>query len=145
MFRAFSIHVQLPRPVTSNAAADAAALLEGIRSGHVFTSIDAIATPATFEFTAESGGATAVGGDYLESNESAVRFVVQAFAPAGARTILLRDGRAIAEVSGGTLVHQTAARGVYRVEVLAPGAPGTPPVRAFRRPATAQRRRRRSG
>jgi hypothetical protein len=55
--------------------------------------------------------------------------VVNAAVPPGGRIVLLRNGAEVTSASGGALrLDATAADGAYRVEIQAPGAPGTPPV-----------------
>jgi hypothetical protein len=128
-FRTFSVRVTLGRSLTSDAVRDAEALLEAIREGHVFTAVDAIAVPASLEFSARTaGGMTAVGGGELPVTAGAARFVSRASVPSAAATILLRDGLPIAERSGGVLEHEASLPGAYRVEVHVAGAPGRPPV-----------------
>lgn len=51
-FRTLSVHVRLERPFSGDAAADAAVLMRAIRAGHLYTAIDGLASPASFEFTA---------------------------------------------------------------------------------------------
>ena len=64
VFRALSI--SLPRvQLHGNAAEDAGVVLDAIRNGRVFSTIDALASPATFTFTATSGAHQAVMGERL--------------------------------------------------------------------------------
>ena len=51
-FRVLSVRVRLERPATGHAARDAAAIVQAIRAGHLHAAIDAVATPASLEFTA---------------------------------------------------------------------------------------------
>jgi hypothetical protein len=51
-FRTLTVHVRPERPLTGDAARDAAVLMRAIRAGHLYTAIDAIASPPSFEFTA---------------------------------------------------------------------------------------------
>jgi hypothetical protein len=128
-FRTFSLNVTPGRSFTSDASADAAALLEAIREGRLFTALDAVAAPASFDFTAHTAdGTTAVAGGELPAATGEARFAVRASVPAGAGIVLLRNGGAIAEQSGGLLEHRASLPGAYRVEVHVPGAPGDPPV-----------------
>jgi hypothetical protein len=78
----------------------------------VYSSVDALAGPAALSFAQD--------GTMLR---------VAAQAPAGARTVLLKDGQEALSVEGGVLEHDAAGKpGVYRVEVRLPRAPGQPPV-----------------
>jgi hypothetical protein len=111
LFRTFSISVP-DITMTGDAAQDAAAVLEAIRQGRVYSSVDALATPAALSFTQD--------GTMLR---------VLAQAPPGASTVLLKDGQEVVSVDGRMLEHDAAGKpGVYRVEVRLPGAPGQPPI-----------------
>jgi hypothetical protein len=126
-FRSFSTRVVLNGPLTGAPDADAAAVLAAIRSGRMFTAVDALAGPAFLEFHATRGTTTASMGDVVAPGPASVD--VAATAPAGARTVLLRNGEEVSAADGGALHMQTpAARGAYRVEVQLRGAPGSPPV-----------------
>ena len=126
-FRSFSLHVRLAERASGEANRDASLLIAGIRRGAAYSVIDAIASPGSLDFSATSGAAPARMGENT-AGEGLTSFTVRANVPTGAATVLLRDGRAIAEAAGGALEHTAAQPGVYRVEIRTPGAPGTPPV-----------------
>ena len=127
-FHAFSVNLPLNEALKGRAVEDAAAVLEALRRGRVFTAIDAIASPAALDFRASDGPATAAVGDVLPDNGHQVAFVARAAMPAGASLLLLHDGRVVRESSSTTVDYSTRAPGSYRVEVRVPGAPGTPPI-----------------
>jgi hypothetical protein len=126
-FRAFSI--ALPGAMlTGNARADAAAVLEAIRGGRVYSTIDALAAPGLFSFAATAGNDRAEMGDVLTAGRP-VTFRVETNAPSDARITLLRDGNPVITADGASLQHgESGQPGVYRVEVHLPGAAGDPPV-----------------
>jgi hypothetical protein len=125
-FRAFSVRAILSDRPSGDASADARALLDALRNGRSFTAVDAIAGPAVLDFHASRGGDSPMGSVLPPGP---VRLSVRAAVPPGARTVLLRDGREIKSSDRDALeLDEAAARGVYRVEVQLPGAPGTPPV-----------------
>jgi hypothetical protein len=127
-FRVFSVGVEVARPFSRSASEDAALLIEALRGGHAFTAIDALAGPAAFEFTAESGAARAGAGSRIDP-DGPVTFRVRTNAPEGSTTVLLRNGEIIGEGAGPSLWHVSPpVAGAYRVEVRVPGAPGSPPV-----------------
>jgi hypothetical protein len=127
-FRVFALRVDVEKPLTGNAASDAAALLAGLRAGHLYTAIDALAGPAAFELTATSGPERASEGDSLPLG-GPVELRARSNAPRGASTVLLRNGRVVRQAAGPVLSFSAeAAPAVYRVEVRLPNAPGTPPV-----------------
>jgi hypothetical protein len=127
-FRTFSLYVTTASAPSGGAEADAELLIDAIRAGRVFTAIDAIAGPAALDFSAVAGRSRAEAGDALPLGPAPAQFTVRAGVPAGARTILLRNGEIVAEGSGGALDYHDGAPGAYRVEIHVPGAPGDPPV-----------------
>lgn len=128
-FRTFSLYASPDARFTWDAARDAALLVDAFRKGRVFTAIDAIAGPAWLEYTATAGGGETVRqGDTLSPAGGTAHFRIRAAVPPGARTVLLHDGRAVAEADGGVLDHDASLPGAYRVEIHAPAAPGAPPV-----------------
>jgi hypothetical protein len=103
-------------------------VLDGIRAGHVYSTIDALAGPAQLRFTATSGSRTGSMGDAV-TLDGPVTLRVDAQAPPDAHITLLRNGTPIATTDGPALRHDSAAEtAVYRVEVALPGSPGNPPV-----------------
>jgi hypothetical protein len=127
LFRTFSI--ALPQVVlTGNAAPDAQAVIEEIRAGRVFSSVDALAARPAFAFTATSGIHHASGGDVLPlDGPVGLRVAVQA--PSAARIVLLENGAIVREETGSALEYEGAPRpAVYRVEVRLPDGPGQPAV-----------------
>jgi hypothetical protein len=127
LFRTFS--VALPQATLSgDAPTDARQVLDEIRAGRLFSSVDAVAAQPAFAFTGTSGASRASGGDVLPIH-GPVRLHVNVQAPAGARIALFRDGREVRQVTATSLVYDAAqAPGVYRVEVRLSNAPGGPPV-----------------
>ncbi|HEY9467108.1 MAG TPA: CehA/McbA family metallohydrolase [Vicinamibacterales bacterium] len=126
IFRTFSI--ALPGiTLAGEAKADAGAVLDAIRRGHVFSSIDALAGPVAFSFSASStAGNVAMGEDVIAT--APVTFQVRSNAPGDAAITLLRNGERVHAASGPQLEYTSSERGVYRVEMQWPGAPGDPPV-----------------
>ena len=127
-FRAISNHVVLDAPLSSDAAGDASRVIEAIRSGHVYSVIDALATPGSLSFTATSGSQSAGIGDTL-AIDSDVLLHATANAPPGTTLVLLRNGQRIHEVTDGPLeMNGGKDPGVYRIEAYTTGAPGGPTV-----------------
>ncbi len=127
-FRTFSLNVRVNAALKGRAVEDAAAVLEAIRRGRVFTAIDAVASPAALDFTAADGPVNAIVGDVLPDNGHDVKFLARAAIPAGASLVLLRDGVVVTESRSSTVEYSTRAPGTYRVEARVAGAPGTPPI-----------------
>ncbi len=124
-FRAFSLGVELPAPLSGDAEADAAAVVAAMRAGHVYTAIDAVAGPAFLEFTAESGGRVARQGDRLAfAGEVTIRARING--PPGSSLSLVGNGSLVTSAPGPALPGRGSRPGVYRVEAHAPGSPGRP-------------------
>jgi hypothetical protein len=81
-FRTLSVHVRLDRPLTGHAPDDAKLIVGAIRAGHLYTAIDAMATPPSLEFTAANASGTAAPGDELRAN-GPVKLRVRSNAPPG--------------------------------------------------------------
>jgi hypothetical protein len=107
-FREFSIVLSSAR-LTGDAAADARTVLDAIRDGAFYSTIDAFAGPGAFSLTV-------TGGNHL---------VAEAQAPGDATIALFRDGAPVASARGARLDHD-AEPGMYRVEVTLPGTPPVP-------------------
>jgi hypothetical protein len=114
-FRSFSQRVILRSPFTGGASADAADLLEALRAGRTYTTLDAIAAPAWVEFAAHRGGHAARMGERLEGEGPASLFV-RAPTLAGATITVLRNG-SVAQTGSGEVSTTTSGPGAYRVEV----------------------------
>jgi hypothetical protein len=127
-FRTFSNHVVLDAALSGNAAADAARLLEAIRNGHLYSVIDALATPGALSFSATSGTRSAGIGDLLEIDGD-VLLKASASAPPGTTLVLLRNGQRVHEVTDGVLeMNGGKDAAQYRVEAYVRNGPGGPSV-----------------
>jgi hypothetical protein len=126
-FREFSIALS-DTTLTGTADTDARRVIDAIRAGHVYSTVDAFGGPAALRFVATSGSRTASMGDALPV-AGPVHLHVDAQAPDDATITLFRDGASVATARGSRLDHDAPeAPGVYRVEIGLPDAPGTPPV-----------------
>ena len=110
-FRTFAMRVMLDRPLGNDAAADARLVTDALRKGAVYSAIDAIASPATLEFSAVSRTLTA-----------------RTNATSGGTLVLRRDGRVLAQQPLPALTAEAPGEGTYRVEVYLDAAPGDPPI-----------------
>jgi hypothetical protein len=127
-FRALSNHVVLETPLSGDATIDARALMQAIRSGHVYSVIDALATPGSLSFTATSGSQSAGMGDSLVVDGD-VLLHAASNAPPGTTLVLLRNGQRLQEVTDGPIqMNGGIDRGVYRIEGYTSGSPGGPAV-----------------
>lgn len=126
MFRLFS-NVIPGTTLGGDPAADARTVLAAIRAGRVYSRVDAVGGAAAFTFTAASPDTRVEAGQALPT-AGRVALRVEAQGPPDSRIDLWKDGAVVATGTGTTLEHAADAPGVYRVEVLRPGAPGEPPV-----------------
>lgn len=145
-FRMFALRVNLERPLSGRAGADAEQLMSALKAGHVYTGIDAIASPVALEFTASSadpgafgaqagpdlradgGQQTAAQGDVLHT-EDPVTFRARVNAPTGGVIVLRKDGRILTQHPVPALAFEsTAGNGAYRVEVYLSNAAGQPMI-----------------
>jgi hypothetical protein len=115
-FRSFSQRVILRAPFTGNAAADEATLVEALRAGRTYTTLDAVAGPAWLEFAGQRGGQTVEMGEKLPGDGQGT-LIVRAPVAVGSAVTLLHNGRTIAESSSGKVSAPTRGPGAYRVEV----------------------------
>jgi hypothetical protein len=127
-FRALSNHVVLDAPLSGDAAQDARVLSGAIRAGHLYSVIDALATPGSLSFTATSGSQSAGIGDALVIEDD-VLLHASANQPPGTTLVLLRNGQRVHEVTNGPLeMNGGRDPAVYRIEAYTSGAPGGPAV-----------------
>jgi hypothetical protein len=119
-FRAFANHVILNRPLSGDAAADARLIIDGIREGRIYTSINGFADLASFEATAISGAAIARPGEYLDVT-APVAITAQIAAPPGVTLAVLRDGMTVYEATEPALrVDVGTQPGAYHIEARLP-------------------------
>jgi PHP domain-containing protein len=126
-FREFSIALS-DTALTGDAESDARRVIDAIRAGRAYSTVDALGGPAAVRFVATSGSRMASMGDGLPV-VGPVHFHVDAQAPDDATITLFRDGSTVATARGSRLDHDAPETpGVYRIEIGLPDAPGTPPV-----------------
>jgi hypothetical protein len=117
--RVASLRVLLAEPLSRNPARDADAIVAAVRAGHVHSVVDALAEPASFEFSAKSGGVSAGEGDALPLADPVV-VRIRANPPPGGWIVLFRDGVQVHRVASSELTYASDRPGVYRAEVWLP-------------------------
>jgi hypothetical protein len=124
-----SVRIRPDAPLTgSDARRDAERLIGGLRRGHLYTVIDAWATPPAFSFTMSTAGGTAEQGDELVLNGGG-KLRVRSNAPPGFETTILQATRAVVAIAGTNgqeLDVDVNAPGAYRVEIRSDRASGAP-------------------
>ena len=133
VFRVMSLQIELDQPLTGRAPADATMLLEQLRAGRVYTSIDAIAGPARFIWTGRTKAGQVVRMGQWTAGDAPVALAARIAGPSNATFTLRRNGEpVVAGEPGPVLAYETPIASdewvAYRVEVYLPGAPGTPPI-----------------
>ena len=123
LFQTFSLRVQLDRPFTGDGHDDAESLLHAIRAGRTFTVIDAVASPAVFQFEAIGPARTYSMGDRVPTG-TPVELRAAAAAPPGTDILLFADGRPVHTVTDQELRYRAEEPAVYRVEVRVNGTAG---------------------
>ena len=120
--RTLSVHVRPGGPLTGDAATDAAAILSGLRAGHTYVAVDGLATPASFEFTAErAGNLVAQGGDDMPAGEP-VTLRVRSNAPATFMATIWQGSTALKSGPPAELTADVGAQpAVYRADIRTPG------------------------
>lgn len=119
VFRIAQNYVLVDEPLSGNAAADTAAVLDAVARGRLYVGLGALAPADQFFFDAERGGERWTMGDDVPAT-GPVRLRAGGALPATARLTLLHDGAPIA--SGTNVLNQRVTDpGVYRVEVHLPG------------------------
>jgi hypothetical protein len=126
-FRAFAIRVMLERPLSNDAPADAATIINAIRRGSVYSAVDAIAAPAGLEFFGSSGGRRIGQGGRIDWPAEPITLTARANGAAG-EFVLRKDGRVLGRGPLPELTVDAAGEGTYRVEVYLTGSPGDPPI-----------------
>jgi hypothetical protein len=124
---AMSLYVKPDQQFSGNAAADAAALMNGLRAGHAFIVIDGLATPASFEFTATNAAGVAQQGDELP-DAGPITLGVRSNAPSSFTASIWRDNTLVGAGHRGREFELEVPAGpaVYRVEIRATDRPGAP-------------------
>ena len=127
VFRVFSLVVELDAELSGDPNIDAELVVRAIRSGRVFTAVNAIASPVRFTFHAESGNGRHQMGSRIDTAPP-VQLLARVAGPAESEIVLFADGEPVETVIGRQLSFTARRSGTYRAEVHLLGAPGTPPV-----------------
>jgi hypothetical protein len=125
-FRTFAMRVALERPLANDAAADAARIIAALKKGAVYSAIDAIAAPATLEFSAIAAGRRHGQGDVITDLSAPLMFTARTNASTDGVIVLRQNGEILTQQPLPSLAFETAGEGTYRVEVYLTHAPGEP-------------------
>lgn len=123
-FRVLSIHVRLERTLSGDATEDARILMRAIRTGHLYTAVDGVATPASFEFTATNEHGAVHEGDEIGVG-GPVTLHIHSNAPPGFTATVWRGMQILStnHHEQDFTVNAPAEPAVYWVEIRATGLP----------------------
>ena len=127
LLRTFSLRVDVGRQFTGDAEEDSKLLLDAIRAGRVFTVVDALASPAAFEFEAIGSAQNYSMGERVPTG-TAVELRAATVAPPRTDIVLLANGLTVHTVTDAELRYRVEEPAVYRVEVRVRGVAGKSPV-----------------
>jgi hypothetical protein len=127
VFRTLSVHVLPDRPLSGDSRADASAIVGALRHGHLYVAIDGVASPPSFDFTAENRRGLAREGDELAA-DGPVTLRVRSNAPADFTATVWKGGHVLAagHHEPEFMVTAPAGPGIYRVEIRASSWPRQP-------------------
>jgi len=115
--------VALDRGLTGNATPDGAVVMRAIRSGHLYTVVDGLASAPAFDFTASNELGTVHEGDELSAG-SGVTLRIRSNAPPRYTTLVHEGAKVIASAKDpqDMTVHEGPQPAVYWVEVVSDGS-----------------------
>lgn len=127
LFESLSVHVTPGRPFSGDAAADARALIDGLRGGRLYVAVDSWASPPAFSLTATTPTAAADEGQTLMAG-SHVTLHIKSNAPAGYRTVVWNTRQMLADRTDAVFDLPVGdGPAVYRVAIMRNGHTGAPP------------------
>jgi hypothetical protein len=119
MFETLAEAAALDGPLTGRAEDDARAIVSALRQGHAYSLVRAFASPATLEFTADTGTSVVHMGDWTPA-EGTLTWRVRVPQAPNSQVVLIGGDREVARGRGSLTSSGPAAPGAYRVEVLYP-------------------------
>ena len=122
LFRQARNQLLLAAPLSGDAAADRAAVLDAVAAGRFYIGLDTLALAGGFSFTVEDAlGRRFTMGDQVDA-AAPLRASAGGRVPQGTRIVLRRDGQVVGE-GRSRLELALPGPGVYRVEAWVPGWP----------------------
>jgi len=128
VFETFSLRLQLEQGLVGRADVDAPLVLNALRTGRLFTVIDAIASGASFDFVVLGKTERYLMGQNVPLDD-ATEMLASVTPLDGSEIVLMQNGRPIHRTAGSSLRYHVSEPAVYRVEVFAndPDTDGTVP------------------
>lgn len=123
-FRTLAVHVTPGAPFRGDAVADARALVDGLRAGHAYVAVEALAAPPSFSFTAVGGAGTLGEGDEIVAPDARLTLHVMSNAPPSFTTTVFDGGRVLTAAQKPDITVPVTGAGVYRVEIRPEGRAG---------------------
>jgi hypothetical protein len=120
MFRTMAQVAVLDAPLSRNAPADAARVLQALTTGKSYTVVRAFAEAAALRFTATQGTSTITMGSRVPAG-TPLALEASVSGTSDARVTLLRQGRTVAQGTSTVARQEDGRPAVFRTEVLLPG------------------------
>jgi hypothetical protein len=120
VFRLARNHVLLDKPLSGDPAADSKAIVDALSRGRSYVGVDALAPAGGVSFIAESGARRGTMGDTM-APAADLKLTVGGQMPRGARVVILKDGRPLAEGRDTASTAAGVGPGVYRAETRLDG------------------------
>lgn len=112
-----TVSISLPGvELSRNAADDARKVVDAIRGGRLYSTVDGFGGPVALELTATAGSARASFGGALPA-DGRIEFRAATNVPAGSRLVLLKNGSEVASSAAPALAYSAEGRGAYRIEI----------------------------
>jgi hypothetical protein len=124
LFRTLSVRVEMDRPLTGDPAADANAIVRGIRAGRLFVAADGIAGPPAAHLSGRSGEQVVGMGEHISAGPLSVD--ARSNAPASFSTIVWQGTDRLSEGTGSPAAVQTRNAGPVWMEVRASSRSNAP-------------------
>jgi len=112
-FSTINTHVLTPLPLTGNLTQDRKMVFDALAAGHCFIGYDLPAPTRGFRFSAQGRDSSVIMGEKIGMDGAVI---LQGKLPSSAEIRLIKDGKCIKALHGGTFTHVTKEAGVYRVE-----------------------------
>ncbi len=113
VFRLIRTHILTDGPLSGNSRADIAALLDALRNGRVYVSLDYYRPSAGFSvFLTEEGRCATLGDEFVLHHSAELKISV----PYQARIRIIRNGVLYHQTTGKECSVKISEQGVYRIE-----------------------------
>jgi hypothetical protein len=113
-FRFVRTHILLKTPLTGDDRTDIPVVLEALREGHAYASLDYFAETKGFQFTISEGDQLGTMGDIFHVEGAAL---IDVHVPLAGLIRIIKNGSLLVQQLGRDLKIKVPEKGVYRVEI----------------------------